>query len=148
VPEADNVNIIKNVVNVLISISGRKTDHGHALMMMDALIKQLEPQFNFLKNIHIQEKLYSESSETFSIMSDINVVKPTDIARAIHALVVGLHDSLGDSAGHFFFKEIKQMFGDEYVSRMQEMGVNFTLMQLDDEFTHMKRVRTQQKYNL
>ena len=144
-PEADNVNIIKNVVNVLISISGRKTDHGHALMMMDALIKQLEPQFNFLKNVHIQEKLYSESSETVSIMSDINVVKPMEVVKAIHTLIIAMHDSLGDSAGHFFFKEIKKMLGDEYVSRMQEMGIDFTVMQLDDEFTHMKRMRVHQK---
>jgi hypothetical protein len=145
VPEADNVNIIKNVVNVLISISGRKTDHGHALMMMDALIKQLEPQFNFLKNIHIPEKLYSESSEIVSVMSDINVVKPTEMGKAIHALILTLHDSLGDSAGHFFIKEIKQTLGDEYVSRMKEIGVDFTLLQLDDEFTRMKKLLAHQK---
>ena len=140
-PEADNVNIIKNVVNVLISISGRKTDHGHALMMMDALIKQLESQFNFLKNIHITEKLYSESSEIVSVMSDMNVVKPTEVGKAIHALILTLHDS----AGHFFIKEIKQTLGDEYVSRMTEIGVDFTLLKLDDEFTRMKKLLAHQK---
>jgi hypothetical protein len=144
-PEIDNVNIMKNVLNVLILISGRKTDQWHAMMTMDALIKQLEPQFNCLKKVHIQDKLYSESSEIVSVMSDINGVKPTELAKAIHALIVAMHDSLGDSAGHFFIKEIKQMLGDEYVSTMQEIGVDFTIMQLDDEFTYMKRMHTHQK---
>ena len=144
-PEVDNVNVLKNVVNVLISISGRKTDHWHAMMTMDVLIKQLEPQFNFLKNVQIRDKLYSESSEMISVMSDINVVKPTEMKKAIHALIFAFRDSLGDAAGHFFFKEIKQMLGDEYVSRMKEMGIDFTVLQLDDEFTHMKRMHTHQK---
>lgn len=143
--EADNVNIMKNVVTVLISISGRKTDHGHAMMTMDALIKQLETQFNFLKNVHIRKKLYSESGELVSVMSYINVVKAAEMGKAIHALILTLHDSLGDSAGHFFIKEIKQTLGDEYVSRMKEIGVDFTLLQLDDEFTQMKKLRDYQK---
>jgi len=145
VVEADNVNIMKNVVTVLISISGRKTDHGHAMMTMDALIKQLETQFNFLKNVHIRKKLYSESGELVSVMSYINVVKAAEMGKAIHALILTLHDSLGDSAGHFFIKEIKQTLGDEYVSRMKEIGVDFTLLQLDDEFTQMKKLRDYQK---
>ena len=144
-PEVDNVDIMKNVLNVLISISGRKTNHVQAMRTIDTLIKQLEPQYNFLKNVNIQEKLYSESSEMISVMSDINVVRPTEMGKAIHTLILTLRDSLGDSAGHFFFKEIKQMLGDEYVSHMQEIGVNFTVMQVDDEFTHMKRTRTHQK---
>jgi len=141
-PEVDNLNVMKNVVNVLISISERKTDHEHAMVTMDALIKQLEPQFNFLKNVHIQEKLYSEYGDLVSVMSDINAVRPTEMGKAIHALILTLHNLLGESAGLFFFKEIKQMLGDEYVSRMQEISVNFTVMQVDEEFTHMKRIRT------
>ncbi len=144
-PEVDNVDIMKNLVNVLISISGRKTDHGHAMMTIDELIKQLEPQFNFLKNVHVQEKLYSESSEIVSVMSDINVVKPTEMGKAIHALILTLHDSLGDVAGYFFIKEIKQTLGDEYVAHMKAIGVDFSLLQLDDEFTQMKKLLAHQK---
>jgi len=138
-PELDNLNIMKNVVDVLISISERKTDHGHAIMTMDNLIKQLEPQFNFLKNLHIQDRPYSEYGETVSIMSDINTVKSTEVGKAIHALIVNLRYSLGESAGHFFIKEIRYMLRDEYFSRMNDIGVNFALLQLDEEFTHMKK---------
>jgi len=141
-PEVDNVDIMKNVLNVLISISGRKTNHVQAMRTIDALIKQLEPQFNFLKDVNIQDKIYSEYGELVSVMSDINAVRPTEMGKAIHTLILTLHNLLGESAGHFFFKEIKQMLGDEYVSRMQEIGVNFTVMQVDEEFTHMKRIRT------
>ena len=144
-PEVDNLDVMKNVVNALISITERKTDQGHAIMTMDTLIKQLEPQFNFLKNIHIREKPYSEYGEIVSIMTDINEAKPMEVAKAIHALIVMLHDSLGDSSGHFFIKEIKQMLGDENISRMKKMGVDFSLMQLDEEFTHMKKLFTHQK---
>ena len=144
-PEVDNLDAMKNVVNALILITERKTDQGHAIMTMDTLIKQLEPQFNFLKNIHIIEKPYSEYSEIVSIMTDINNAKSGEVAKAIHALIVMLHDSLGDSAGHFFIKELKQMLGDENISRMREIGVDFSLMQLDEDFTHMKKLFTHQK---
>jgi hypothetical protein len=148
VPEADNLdnlNVMKNLVNVLISISERRTDHVHAMMTMDTLIKQLEPQFNFLKNIHIRENFHSESEEMISVMSDINAVKPTELAKAIYALIVAMYEVLGDLVSTLFIEEIKQALGYKNVYRMREIGVNFTRLQLDIEFKHLLRMFSRKK---
>lgn len=139
-PELDNLNAVKNLVRTLISISERKTDYFHTIMTLDKVIKQLEPQYTFLKNIHLSNDGNLESDELVSIMSlDTSRVESDEVGKTINALLISLRNSLGDSAGHFFFKEIKQMLSDEDVSYMKEIGVDFTLMQINDEIKHLKK---------
>jgi len=136
--DVEKSDIIKNVLQTLVSISGRKTDRTFALTTLDSLLKQLEPRFDFLKHIHIKETLYSEDQNMISVMSDFSSVAPDEFGKAIHALIFLVHQSLGDRAGHFFIKEIQNTLGDEQVSVMKEMGIDFHLMQLEDDVTRME----------
>ena len=48
-PELEKSDVFKNLLDTMIKISGRKTNKGHAISIMDSLIKQLEPKFDFLR---------------------------------------------------------------------------------------------------
>jgi len=141
----DKSDVIKNVFRVLISISGRKTTTQYAVMTLDTLIKQLEPQYDFLKHVQINDDIYSEDSEIVNVMVDINAVAPTEMGKAIHAIITSLNESLGDRAGHFFIKEVQSTLGDDYVSTMKDMGVDLSLMQLEDEVTKWERMVTRRR---
>jgi hypothetical protein len=138
--------IMKNVLRTLITISSRKTDLPYTIMTMDDLIKRLETQYRFLKHIQINNDFYNEQSgDIISIVSDINTVEPIELGKALHSIIDSMNRSLGDNAGHFFIKEIRNKLSDEYLTVMRDMGVDLGLMQLESEINRLEREITERK---
>jgi hypothetical protein len=145
-PILEKSEVMKNVLKTLISISSRKTDLPYAIMNLEDLIKQLETRYTFLKNIQINDDVYNEqTTDVISVMSDINTVSPTELGQALHAIINSVNRSLGENAGHFFIKEIRNRLTDESLSVMREMGVDLGLMQLESEITHLERELAERK---
>jgi hypothetical protein len=145
-PVPEKSDVMKNILKTLISISSRKTDLPYAIMTMEDLIKRLETRYNFLKHIQINDDLYNENTTDFiSVMSDINTVSPTEMGNALHAIIDSLTRSLGDRAGHFFIKEIRNTLNDEYLSVIKTMGVDLGMMQLESEVTRLERDLAERK---
>jgi len=137
---------MKNVLKTLISISSRKTDLPYAIMTMEDLIKRLETRYDFLKHVQINDDLYNEETASIiSVMSDVNAVPPTEMGKALHAIIDSLNRSLGERGGHFFIKEIRSTLSDEYLSVMKSMGVDLGMMQLESEITRLEREIADQK---
>ena len=137
---------MKHVLRTLISISSRKTDLPYTIMTMDDLIKRLETQYRFLKHIQINDDFYNEQSgDIISVMSDINTVPPNELGKALHSIIDSMNRSLGENAGHFFIKEIRNKLSDEYLTLMRDMGVDLGLMQLESEINRLEREITERK---
>jgi hypothetical protein len=132
--------IMKNVLRTLISISSRKTDLPYTIMTMEDLIRRLETQYRFLKHIQINDDFYNEQSgDMISVMSDINTIPPNELGKALHSIIDSMNQSLGENAGHFFIKEIRNTLSDEYLTVMRDMGVDLGLMQLESEINRLER---------
>ena len=144
-PDIEKSDVIKNVLDTLIAISGRKTNKGHAILTMESLIKQLENKYDFLKHIQIKDIRFSEDEDAVSVMSDINSVDSKEMGKAMYAIIKNMNRSLGKDAGHFFIKEIRSTLGDEYISSMMEMGVDLGLMQLESEIEDWEKLTIKKK---
>ena len=139
-PSPEKSDVMKSVLKILISISSRKTDLPYAVMTMDDLIKRLETKYNFLKHVQINDDVYKEeTTEVISVMSDINAVPPTELGKALHAIIDSVNRSLGENAGHFFIKEIRNTLSDEYLTVIKNMGIDLGIMQLESEITRLER---------
>jgi hypothetical protein len=139
-PDLKKSEVIKNLLDIMIKISGRKTNKGHAITTMESLLKQLEPRFAFLKHIQISDTRYSEDEDTVNIESDINNVKLVDMGKAINEIITTMDRTLGKSAGHFFIKEIRSTMNDEHRSIMMDIGVDLGLLQLEREVEDWERI--------
>jgi hypothetical protein len=138
--------IMKNVLRTLISISSRKTDLPYTIMTMEDLIRRLETQYRFLKHIQINDDFYNEQSgDMISVMSDINTIPPNELGKALHSIIDSMNRSLGENAGHFFIKEIRNTLSDEYLTVMRDMGVDLGLMQLESEINRLERETIERK---
>ncbi len=145
-PSPKKSEVIKNVLRILVSISSRKTDLPFTIMTMEDLIRRLETRFRFLKHIQIKDDFYNEESDDMiSVMSDINSVPPNELGKALHSIINSMNQSLGDDAGHFFIKEIRNKLSDEYITEMRGMGVDLGLMQLESEIYRLEREITERK---
>jgi len=139
-PSPEKSDVMKSVLKTLISISSRKTDLPNAVMTMDDLIKRLETKYNFLKHVQINDDVYKEErADVISVMSDINAVPPTELGKALHAIIDSVNRSLGENAGHFFIKEIRNTLSDEDLTVIKNMGIDLGIMQLESEITKLER---------
>lgn len=138
--------LMKNVLKTLINISSRKTDLPYTILTIENLIKRLETKFVFLRHIQINDDVYSETtSEVISVMSDINTVPSTELGAALHTIIDSMNRSLGENAGHFFIKEIRNTLSDDHLKLMREMGVDLGIMQLESEITRLEHEITERK---
>ena len=145
-PSPEKSDIIKNVLKTLISISSRKTDLPYTIMTIEDLMKRLETQYRFLKHIHINDDFYKEeSSGVVTVMSDINNVPSIQLGKAIHSIIDSMNRSLGENAGHFFIKEIRNKLSDDYLIIMKDMGVDLGMMQLESEIIRLERELAERK---
>lgn len=145
-PSPDKSEIMKNILKTLISISSRKTDFPYTIMTIEDLMKQLETHYRFLKHIHVNNNFYKEESgDVITVMSDINNVPPVQLGKAIYSIIYSMNRSLGENAGHFFIKEIRNKLSDDYLNVIKEMGVDLGLMQLESEIAHLELELSQRK---
>jgi len=138
-PQLENSEVVKHVLQKLIDISSRKTTTGHAVSTMHDLIKNLERKYSFLKNIEIKDIRFLEMSEPITVMSDINGVKLIEVGKALSDIIKTMNLRLGNEAGHFFIKELKNSIADEYSTTIEEMGLDLGLMQLEFEVNKMAK---------
>ena len=144
-PELEKSAIVENLLNILINISGRKTDRGHAVFTLDAVMKKLEDKYDFLKHVQIKDTRYIEDVDTVSVMSDINVVDSSEMGRALQDIITTMDISLGKDAGHFFIKELRISLDDDYKTSIGDMGVDLSLMQLEREIKELEKSITRKK---
>jgi hypothetical protein len=139
-PRIEKDHVVRNLIERLITITGRKTDKIYALMSMETLIKDLEPKYTFLKNIKINDDFYSEDTVTaVNLTGSLNDINPTDLGRALHAIITTMNRNLGEKAGHYFIKELRNTLTDDSISTMREMGVDLGLIQLETEVDRLER---------
>lgn len=135
----ENNKLIKEVLNTIIDISGRKTTQSHAVYLLESTLKNLKNQYTFLDTINVQDTTYLEDGEPVSIMGEVNNITSKEIGIAVKDLITTLYQSLGEDAGHFFLKELSHKLNDESVDALKNIGVDLDIMHLEQQITKMEK---------
>jgi len=138
-PQIENSEVVRHVLQKLIDISSRKTTKGHAVSTMHDLIKKLEEKHDFLKNVEIKDTRFLEMDESVTVISDIDVIKSDDVGKALYDIIRTMNVALGKDAGHFFIKELRNSIRDVYYSTIiEDMDLDLGLMQLEQEVNELE----------
>ncbi len=137
--QLENSEVIRHVLDKLINISSRKTTSGHAISTLFKSIKELEKKYGFLKHIDIKDTEYMELEEPITVMSEINNVNSDDVGKALYDIIKSMNNNLGKNAGYFFIKELKNSIDDDYNTRIMNMGLDLSIMQLEFEINEMTK---------
>lgn len=137
--ELENSKVVGHILKILFNISSRKTTAGFAVSTMDDLINKLTDKYNLLKHIEIKDTRFSESDDTISVMTDINKIKSNEVGKALYDIIKTMNIALGENAGHFFIRELRSNISDFYYTRVEDMGLDLGLMQLENEVYNMTK---------
>jgi hypothetical protein len=138
-PNIENSEVVRHILQTLINISSRKTTKVQAISTVFESINKLKVKYDFLKHIEIKDTRFTETEDPVSVMSDINTVKLDDVGKALYDIIKTINTELGKGAGYFFIKELKNNIGDNYFSTIEEMGLDFGVMQLEFEVNEMTK---------
>ena len=92
--------------------------------MMSSLIKELEPEYDFLQYVKIQDIRLLEEKERVNVTKNIDDVLPVQIGKVVHVIILNLSRSLGDKEGYFLIKEFQQRVGSQYFSIIKNIGID------------------------
>jgi len=140
----DNSDVMKHVVKSFVNVISTKTSTAHAWLTMKVLLKKLGEEHSFLKQIDIVDRKFIAGfqpgmqpleNDPFIIdfLTDIDTVNPKDIGKAIQNLGDILKKNLGEKAGYSFLREFREDLGEYYCSMIRTMGVDFRIVELQDD---------------
>ena len=129
-----NSTVLKEFLTSLLQITSSKTSHAHAHLVITTLLRQLEKEYNFLKDVHIDQQ-YTADDQRYDVRvaEQVNAVASEHVGRFLQTLLDILHTHLGKQAGYFFIRELRDNLRAESYSMMREMGVDLSLEKWRDE---------------
>jgi len=138
-PQLENSDVVKHVLQTLINISSRKTTSGQAISTLYDSVNKLRAKYSFLKHVEIKDTRFLEFDDPITVMSEIDGIKSNNVGRALYDIIKTMNSSLGKDAGYFFIKELRNRMEEDYISTIEEMGLDLGLMQLEFEVNEMTK---------
>ena len=128
-PQLDNVEIFKSLLKSTINVISRRTSDAYANIVIGNSVKKLAKKYNFLNLVKIKETEYHELYDVINIEPDINNVDIGKIGVALKDFMQEIIKSMGENAGYYFIREIKESLSFEYEKIIKEIGVDFDFLQ-------------------
>lgn len=125
-----NSEIMERLLQTLVSKIGRRTHESYAVVAIDTILKVLEPKYDFLKYVTVNDTLYSEGSKAVSVMPEINSVEFDEFYKAVHELVLMTVKYLERDADFFFIRELQDALNDTGLGAIVEK-LNLSCRQLE-----------------
>lgn len=129
-----NSDVIKHTLFSLVSVARTKTSDDYAWSIIKILIKELEPDYDFLKYVYIDDlDNLGNTIDDIAVITDIDNVNPKELGKAIQEIVNIFKTRMGNKAGLFFLREFKDHLGEQYHAHIKKIGVDLRLIDLQKE---------------
>jgi len=138
-----NAEIIENVLHGLFTTAGKRTSKNFAGAIIHAITKALEQKYDFLK--YVKFNLKGESDEIVNISPEINSVDIIRVGQAVEAIYKVICMDFKDRAGLYFINEVKKNTGEEAISDLKEVGIDFELLQIQQHYLYRQHERIKSK---
>ena len=118
--------ILQRLIESLLRIINQYTSERFAIVVMKKLIIELKEQNEIFTSIQMEEK---NGSFQIDFLKDMESFHEESVRKAMKALIqaVGMHLKRKQAA---FTYELKKLLGEEYVSTIEELGINFHIFEL------------------
>jgi hypothetical protein len=125
--------MFKQTIKALIDVIGKISTETYAIFVVNANLKKLVTTYQFLDNIRVKEAANESELYHITITDNIDSISETDARRAIQHLLESLLAALGETVREEFIQKFKDSLDRKYLSAIEELGVNFHMIELHQE---------------
>jgi hypothetical protein len=134
--------IFKQVIKALIDILGKTSTENDAIFAVNSFLRKIDSAYKFLKYVKVDSATNEGKLYHITITDNINSISETDARRAIQQLLETIMESLEEKVRNEFIQKFKNSLEKKYLLKIEEMGVNFHMIELHQEMLN----QTKQKY--
>ena len=124
-----NSQVIRCVLQTLVSKIDRRTSEGFATVTLDAVLNELMSRYDFLRYVEIKNTFYSEGIDAVNVSSEIDLVDTAKFYNAVRDIMEMTVKYVKEKANFFFIKEVQEALNDIYDLDLKEQNIDLNLMQ-------------------
>jgi hypothetical protein len=124
-----NSQVIRHVLQTLVSKIGRRTSEGFATVILDTVLNELRSRYDFLRYVEIKNTFYSEGIDAVSVSSEIDLVDTAKFYNAVGDIIEMTIKCVKEKADFFFIKEVQEALNDIYNLNLKEQNIDLNRMQ-------------------
>jgi hypothetical protein len=125
--------MFKQIIKALIDVIGKISTETYAIMIVNTSLQKMAATYPFLTSITVKEAANATELYHISIVDNIDSISETEARRAIQHLLESLLSSLGETVQEEFIQKFKDALEKKYLSAIEELGVNFHMIELHQE---------------
>lgn len=134
-----NSTMVNEILNALYKISKRKTTEGYTFILMNSIKEEVQQKYPFLTKIKFKDIRFIEEKNFIIIDQNFENVSKKQVCYALRDVLKSMNESLGKDAGPFFYKELSVKISDAVNETMQNYGIDFQVMQLEQEIEDLEK---------
>ncbi len=124
--------VFSHVIKTIIDILGKTSSENYAILVVNSFLRKIDTKYDFLKLISVEPAANEGELYHIIIGDKIHTISETDARRAIQQLLGSIIESLGEKIRDEFIEQFKNSLDKKYLSRIEEMGVNFHMIELHE----------------
>lgn len=125
--------IFKQVIKALIDTLGKTSTENYAIFAVNSFLRKIDSTYEFLKYVKVDSATNEGELYHITITNNINSISETDARRAIQQLLETIMESLEEKVRNEFIQKFKNSLEKKYLLKIEEMGVNFHMIELHQE---------------
>lgn len=129
--QLENKYIVEHIVQATIDVISRRTSEGYGLIVIGSVIEVMSGKYNFFKFVKIKGTKYAEVIDILSVDDEINYIDEKEIGDGLKEFIENITTSMGKDAGYFFIKEVKEEIPYSIEERLENLGADLNVMQLE-----------------
>jgi hypothetical protein len=127
--------VFTHVIKILIDIIGKTSSENHAIIVINSFLRKIDTKYEFLKSINIVPATKQGELYHIIIGGNLDSISETDARRTIQLLLENIIESVGEKISDTFIQEFKISLDKKYLLKIEEMGVNFHMIELHEEMS-------------
>ncbi|HVP99938.1 MAG TPA: hypothetical protein VMT57_00300 [Candidatus Thermoplasmatota archaeon] len=136
-----NSEVLESILRALFSVASRRTTQSFAATVIGAIIKTLEQNYEFLRDVHIENPEYVNTEGIIKISTEVDTVDSPRVGKAIEAIIRIVYMDLVGKTGLFFMKELKELAGEQIILELKSYGVDLAILQTEQRYLHRQQRR-------
>jgi len=127
----ENHDILKNVFKTVFEILDRNIGRDSAYLVLSETVSRLQIQNPVLKHIKVNDIRSIQNVDVVRVDTEVDQVSASKVGVSIQKCIQELNNNIGEKNNLNIVEKIKNILTTEYLLKLEEMGVNFDIILLN-----------------
>lgn len=118
------------VIKTLIEVISKTSNENYAIIAVNSFLRKIDTKYQFLKEAKVQPAEEKDGMYHIMVSEEIDSITETDARRATQQLLGIALESIGEKKNGEFIQEFKSTLEKKYLLKLEEIGVNFHMIEL------------------